>query len=1652
MLKKRIVTFLLSLLFAIVLTTGALASFNVFAEESYTGYFIGSSVPNGKDIKELTNTYDLNGNLINDAVVSSSAPQLTILTHGYGSDASVWSNPIEFFDSTRKQNRYQTVNFTYDPESLIEQLRQREGDADVYLATFRNRTNFYLYKCEPKVDAFNALKSKSVENVTDSDLQAVKYVQNGSTTIEALTDGSKHIIVVFEAYDSTQGNVYVYEQLDLMIDKLVYNIKNLSGGILPRLNLIGHSRGGITNMQYTLEHPELVASVFSMGSPYQGSKLGQSELILNLIDMSNDASSSYWTQGVADILNADKYNSYKDEWNNNYQKYQHIDFYPIAGYSSLNFVNKIINEDEYNMPSWVGPVVTAFNVIDIEKLIVLIVKGAGLVDDIFGLGDSEYVEILRILDDIVVKGDWDILTGEWTIYDDLFINVESQLAYGYNGDNIHREWRKFTVFDGDLNKVAQKNTPITHNLETRDKKIIKFILSNIEMGENNVTYVTIPKSDGTISIEGVYGALSTNYVVPSSIDGKVVTEIGEFAFSENFYGRNILSVTIPSSIKKIGVGAFYNCTALEEVFFSSESQLLKIEDEAFLGCSGLSSINNIGSTQLETIGYGAFLGCVKLNQFGQILGCLDLSNGSITAIEDFSFCGTAFTTVELGQNISSIGEGAFNCGSQLTQINVNSQNLTFASQDGVLMNKTNTEILQYPQGKTNTSYVVPTTVTEISAMAFRNSINLTQITLNNVVSIRDYAFLGCVNLNTITTSNLDYIGKNVLDDTTWLGNQTNEQVILGNVLVKYQGTASSLSITNVKSIASYAFIDNQNISSITLNNGLANIGEAAFFNCSNLENVYICNNNSLVFVSDIAFNSNSDNRKIYVPNTLLQQYTANEIWQRYAEDIQVHQTTINYVTNGGSSCESNTVGYQGYLSLPTTTKTGYLFVGWYDNDSFTGQAMNEQTLWNRLDSNVTFYAKWNVRTYLANLQTKGGEVSPSSIYFTINDSITLPIPTRTGYTFEGWYINENYTGSAVTGIPIGTYGDRHYYAKWNPNEYVITLNLGYAGAQDRIEHIEYGSRDTITVPIRTGYNFVGWAYDGELITNENGLLNEEWTITAQVELVAQWSPKTTELTFNTAGGNSIDNVIISYDSMITLSVPSRNYYTFTGWYDGANGTGTQYAGANGVMIRSWDKEALTATLHAEWILTQYSITYNLDGGTNSSDNPSQYTVEDSTINLSNATKTGYRFMGWRNANGIMISTIPTGSYGNITLTAEWSYEYTIKVTANNIICNYSTYNGTVSTVKAISGEVITLLNTNFGGVILKSGSTYYEQGSTFTVSGDKSFELVEKNRSQLYDSSTGYYEIWTYSQLNTIVRNYRGSNYRLMANITQPENTTWNPMGTFSGVFEGNDHWINDLTIKYGLDGSSQTVSSKRFGLFEYNNGTIRNLGISHGSFAFYSYTATYTSGNLYCGLIAAINNGTISHCESLGSFFQFAYVSTSCESYSGAICGQNNGRVEYCEVFETGVELTTGFGGGVVGYNNGGTITHCEIALSSVYCYQNFRGDTENGYSTGHYAAVGGIVGYTNGGTISYCSVASNVDIRYGGSSTQSRTLAPELGIIAGRSGNSASIYGNTANGTISQGNGLNVVTWTEGWWIFGKTYTWNQAQYLGGTVGRYV
>lgn len=369
-------------------------------------------------------------------------------------------------------------------------------------------------------------------------------------------------------------------------------------------------------------------------------------------------------------------------------------------------------------------------------------------------------------------------------------------------------------------------------------------------------------------------------------------------------------------------------------------------------------------------------------------------------------------------------------------------------------------------------------------------------------------------------------------------------------------------------------------------------------------------------------------------------------------------------------------------------------------------------------------------------------------------------------------------------------------------------------------------------------------------------------------------------------------------------------------------------------------------------------------------------------------------------------------------------------------------------IEGIYGETVSLPN------LSNKGYTWdgYEMGASYIITGNRTFYLTEKSMPEVYNSSSGYYEIWTYNQLNSI-RNYRSSKHMLMASITMPTTSSWTPIPRFTGTFDGNSYIISGMTISYGLSSPTTTVSRSTYGLFEENAGTIKNLTLSQAEIALYTYYATYSNVPVYGGLIAAKNTGTISYCNVYGSFFQFAAVVAEIESYSGAICGYNTGCVEYCEVFETGVQLTTGYGGGIAGHNKGGTIIHCNVGLSTVSCYQEFRNDTEDGYTADHYAAAGGIVGYAEGGTISYCDVAGDVDVAYNGFSSESRSLAPELGIIAGRSTNATTYIANVADGEISAINGLKVITWKTGWWLWEETHTWDQAQYAkGNNVGRYV
>ena len=378
--------------------------------------------------------------------------------------------------------------------------------------------------------------------------------------------------------------------------------------------------------------------------------------------------------------------------------------------------------------------------------------------------------------------------------------------------------------------------------------------------------ITIPsKIDGKPVTRIEDGAFEDCTGLTSVTLGNSVTSIGDVAFYDC---SGLTSITIPDSVTSIGYYAFEGCTGLKSInvasdndcfssnngvlFNKEKTELIKypegksetsytipnsvtsIEDRAFAGCRSLTSITIPDS--VTSIGYGTFDGCSGLTSI--------TIPDSVTSIGEsaFSFC-YSLTSVTLGNSVTSIGESAFyacksltsitipnsvtsigiyafsGCDS-LTSINVASDNDCFSGNNGVLFNKEKTELIKYPEGKSETSYTIPNSVTSIGESAFSYCYSLTSITLgNSVTSIGDWAFRVCTGLTSITIpDSVTSIGDRAFVDCRSL-----TSVTLGN---------------SVTSIGGYAFAGCTGLASITIPDSVTSIGGYAFYDCSGLKDVY----------------------------------------------------------------------------------------------------------------------------------------------------------------------------------------------------------------------------------------------------------------------------------------------------------------------------------------------------------------------------------------------------------------------------------------------------------------------------------------------------------------------------------------------------------------------------------------------------------------------------------------------------------------------------------------------------------------------------------------------------------------------------------------------------------------------------------------------
>ncbi len=166
-----------------------------------------------------------------------------------------------------------------------------------------------------------------------------------------------------------------------------------------------------------------------------------------------------------------------------------------------------------------------------------------------------------------------------------------------------------------------------------------------------------------------------------------------------------------------------------------------------------------------------------------------------------------------------------------------------------------------------------------------------------------------------------------------------------------------------------------------------------------------------------------------------------------------------------------------YGQLPTPTRTGYTFDGWY-TAATGGSKVTANTVATATAAHI-LYAHWTANTYTVTYNKNSGTITNESSYtkYTCGIGLTLPTPARTGYTFGGWFENASFTGTAVTKISTTATGNKTYYAKWTAKQCKVVFDYQGAtsGSSTTEKTVTYNSTyGTLPAPKKTGYTFKGW--------------------------------------------------------------------------------------------------------------------------------------------------------------------------------------------------------------------------------------------------------------------------------------------------------------------------------------------------------------------------------------------------------------------------------------------------------------------------------------------------------------------------------------------------------------------------------------------------
>ena len=330
---------------------------------------------------------------------------------------------------------------------------------------------------------------------------------------------------------------------------------------------------------------------------------------------------------------------------------------------------------------------------------------------------------------------------------------------------------------------------------------------------------TLNSDKKSYSVTGVGTCKDATIIVPREYNGLPVTSIGTATFS---YCAFLKGVELPNTITHIGERAFYNSTALTNVVLSDS--LTTIDDFAFAGCSALKEIFLPNS--LTSIGEYAFSGCSSIRN-------ITLPD-SLTSIGNLAFRYCRYIkSIVIPKNVTQIGYAVFASCSSLEQIIVDVDNPNYMDIDGNVYSKDGSTLVLYANGKKDSTFIVPNSVTAIADTAFTYCENIETIILPESITTIGYGiFMDCTSLKNVNIPN----SVTSIGDNAFAGCVSLTSIVIPN---------------SVTSIGDYAFCDCTQLNTIVLSSSLTRIGYAAFYECQSLTTITIPV--SLTSIGDEAF-------------------------------------------------------------------------------------------------------------------------------------------------------------------------------------------------------------------------------------------------------------------------------------------------------------------------------------------------------------------------------------------------------------------------------------------------------------------------------------------------------------------------------------------------------------------------------------------------------------------------------------------------------------------------------------------------------------------------------------------------------------------------------------------------------------------------------